>query len=160
MSQVYGGPCALICENPASPQPESGEFQAARRLFFCPDFFFQVTKSARFVRKGSWFCDVNTSIDNTNTILSPEATFRSLPDVRHCQSYFRRASIPVSSTGCNLFQPGCTPACSCSQGLIRVPQTSGGYRLSHRECLNMAWYAYCIGEKQAFPELARHRKTR
>ena len=22
----------------------------------------------------------------------------------------------------------------------------------------MAWYAYCIGEKQAFPELARHRK--
>lgn len=23
---------------------------------------------------------------------------------------------------------------------------------------NMAWYAYCIGEKQAFPELARHRK--
>ncbi len=27
-----------------------------------------------------------------------------------------------------------------------------------RECSNMAWYAYCIGEKQAFPELARHRK--
>src|SRR5664279_5642521 len=27
-----------------------------------------------------------------------------------------------------------------------------------RECPNMAWYAYCIGEKQAFPELARHRK--
>jgi hypothetical protein len=27
-----------------------------------------------------------------------------------------------------------------------------------RERLNMAWYAYCIGEKQAFPELARHRK--
>jgi hypothetical protein len=26
------------------------------------------------------------------------------------------------------------------------------------ECLAMAWYAYCIGEKQAFPELARHRK--
>jgi hypothetical protein len=26
------------------------------------------------------------------------------------------------------------------------------------ECLVMAWYAYCIGEKQAFPELARHRK--
>lgn len=24
--------------------------------------------------------------------------------------------------------------------------------------LIMAWYAYCIGEKQAFPELARHRK--
>ena len=22
----------------------------------------------------------------------------------------------------------------------------------------MAWYAYCIGEKQAFPALARHRK--
>ena len=22
----------------------------------------------------------------------------------------------------------------------------------------MAWYAYCIGEKQAFPELTRHRK--
>jgi hypothetical protein len=22
----------------------------------------------------------------------------------------------------------------------------------------MAWYAYCIGDKQAFPELARHRK--
>ena len=22
----------------------------------------------------------------------------------------------------------------------------------------MAWYAYCIGEKLAFPELARHRK--
>jgi hypothetical protein len=22
----------------------------------------------------------------------------------------------------------------------------------------MAWYAYCIGEKQAFPELAHHRK--
>ena len=22
----------------------------------------------------------------------------------------------------------------------------------------MAWYAYCIGEKQSFPELARHRK--
>ena len=27
-----------------------------------------------------------------------------------------------------------------------------------RERSNMAWYAYCIGEKQAFPELARHRK--
>ena len=26
------------------------------------------------------------------------------------------------------------------------------------ECLVMAWYAYCIGEKLAFPELARHRK--
>jgi hypothetical protein len=26
------------------------------------------------------------------------------------------------------------------------------------ERLAMAWYAYCIGEKQAFPELARHRK--
>jgi hypothetical protein len=26
------------------------------------------------------------------------------------------------------------------------------------ECLAMAWYAYCIGEKQSFPELARHRK--
>jgi hypothetical protein len=26
------------------------------------------------------------------------------------------------------------------------------------EYLVMAWYAYCIGEKQAFPELARHRK--
>jgi hypothetical protein len=26
------------------------------------------------------------------------------------------------------------------------------------ECLAMAWYAYCIGEKQAFPEIARHRK--
>jgi hypothetical protein len=26
------------------------------------------------------------------------------------------------------------------------------------EGLAMAWYAYCIGEKQAFPELARHRK--
>jgi hypothetical protein len=26
------------------------------------------------------------------------------------------------------------------------------------EYLAMAWYAYCIGEKQAFPELARHRK--
>src|ERR1700743_2458451 len=23
---------------------------------------------------------------------------------------------------------------------------------------SMAWYAYCISEKQAFPELARHRK--
>ncbi len=22
----------------------------------------------------------------------------------------------------------------------------------------MAWYAYCIGEKQSFPEIARHRK--
>jgi hypothetical protein len=22
----------------------------------------------------------------------------------------------------------------------------------------MAWYAYCISEKQAFPELSRHRK--
>src|ERR1700744_491620 len=28
----------------------------------------------------------------------------------------------------------------------------------HTECKVMAWYAYCIGEKQAFPELARHRK--
>src|ERR1700690_2769731 len=27
-----------------------------------------------------------------------------------------------------------------------------------REYLVMAWYAYCIGEKQAFPALARHRK--
>jgi len=26
------------------------------------------------------------------------------------------------------------------------------------ECLVMAWYAYCIGEKQSFPELSRHRK--
>jgi hypothetical protein len=26
------------------------------------------------------------------------------------------------------------------------------------EYLVMAWYAYCIGEKQAFPQLARHRK--
>ena len=32
------------------------------------------------------------------------------------------------------------------------------YRRPHTECLHMAWYAYCIGEKQAFPELARHRK--
>jgi len=36
--------------------------------------------------------------------------------------------------------------------------TSGAYQRTHTECLVMAWYAYCIGEKPAFPELARHRK--
>jgi len=37
-------------------------------------------------------------------------------------------------------------------------QTSGAYKRAQTECLPMAWYAYCIGEKLAFPELARHRK--
>src|SRR5579863_2434459 len=36
--------------------------------------------------------------------------------------------------------------------------TSDAYQRTQSECLVMAWYAYCIGEKQAFPELARHRK--
>src|SRR6185437_13578591 len=39
----------------------------------------------------------------------------------------------------------------------RSSTQSGAYR-RRRERSNMAWYAYCIGEKQAFPELARHRK--
>ena len=45
----------------------------------------------------------------------------------------------------------------CSQ-VHRASPTSGAYQRAHTECLVMAWYAYCIGEKQAFPELARHRK--
>ena len=52
-------------------------------------------------------------------------------------------------------KPGCTPACSLS----RICRFHTERRLpAPRECFNIAWYAYCIGEKQAFPELARHRK--
>jgi hypothetical protein len=37
----------------------------------------------------------------------------------------------------------------------------GQYEKTHQRALertNMAWYAYCIAERQSFPELARHRR--
>ena len=40
----------------------------------------------------------------------------------------------------------------------RASPTGGAYQRTRSEYPVMAWYAYCIGEKKAFPELARHRK--
>src|ERR1700691_6321551 len=53
--------------------------------------------------------------------------------------------------------PASCPLCSYSQ-FHKASPTSGPSRRTRTECLVIAWYAYCIGEKQAFPELAGHRK--
>src|ERR1700745_2107875 len=39
-----------------------------------------------------------------------------------------------------------------------LAQSTGDFRQRQWSDPHMAWYAYCISEKQAFPELARHRK--
>ena len=54
--------------------------------------------------------------------------------------------------------PRSTPECRLFPIFKRFHQRAAAYRRPRRECPVMAWYAYCIGEKQAFPELARHRK--
>src|SRR6266567_5369828 len=67
---------------------------------------------------------MNRVIDHANTIFIREATFPRCGDVRHCQSYFRRASIPDSSTGCKLYSP------AASQHAVVLPRGSQSSKTS------------------------------
>ncbi len=46
----------------------------------------------------------------------------------------------------------------CCVQFVPAVQISAAESMAAGGVSYMAWYAYCIGEKQAFPELARHRK--
>src|ERR1035438_9119839 len=81
----------------------------------------------------------------------------------HCSVTRNVASrIFAGLVSCQLYGPVLHPPdrlllCCCFY-FPRASPTSGAFRRTETECLHMSWYAYCIGEKQAFPELGCHRK--
>jgi hypothetical protein len=77
--------------------------------------------------------------------------------MRHCQPYFHRTTICIVHPGLHVVTRPVAFYAIISND-YEPYHTSGAYKRTQMECLVMAWYAYCIGEKLAFPELARHRK--
>ena len=75
----------------------------------------------------------------------------------HCQPYFHGTTICIVHPGpLGIARPVALYAIISNN--YEPYHTSGAYERTQTESLVMAWYAYCIGEKLAFPELARHRK--
>jgi len=107
---------------------------------------------------GICFHAVNCFIPYVNTNLYQLAHLTTVRDVDIASRLFRGLVFGVVQS--NQIR---TMASLCANNavvpkFIKLHQTSGAYQRTQTEYIVMAWYAYCIGEKQAFPEIARHRK--